>query len=66
MKIGLTTKLLSAGLYSAVAVMIMLTTFIAPPLLRRLLEQKTPTRFAGAAAEIVMEAPMDAANDERP
>ena len=32
-QIGLSTKLLSAGLYSAVAVMVMLTTFVAPPLL---------------------------------
>ncbi|HEV7765283.1 MAG TPA: cation:proton antiporter [Thermoanaerobaculia bacterium] len=36
-QIGLSTQLISGGLYSAVALMVMLTTFIAPPLLRRLL-----------------------------
>ena len=44
-QIGLSTKLLDAKLYSAVAVMVMLTTFIAPPLLRRLLMQGTPGEF---------------------
>ena len=39
-QIGLSTKLLTAELYSAVAVMIMLTTFIAPPLLRRLVKPR--------------------------
>jgi Kef-type K+ transport system membrane component KefB len=41
-QIGLSTKLLSSGLYSAVTLMIMLTTLITPPLLRRLLEPKAP------------------------
>ena len=58
-QIGLTSKLISGGLYSAVALMVMLTTFITPPLLRRLLVQKTPTKFDGAAAEYVVDAPMD-------
>jgi Kef-type K+ transport system membrane component KefB len=58
-QIGLTTKLISGGMYSAVALMVMLTTFIAPPLLRRLLVQGTPTRYDGAAAEFVVDAPMD-------
>ncbi len=44
-QIGLTTKLLTAELYSAVAVMVMITTFVAPPLLRRLLTQGTPGTF---------------------
>ena len=60
-QIGLSTKLLSPGLYSAVAVMIMFTTFIAPPLLRRLLVQGTPSGFDGSVAEYVMDAPMDSA-----
>ena len=34
---GSVARLLDAGLYSAVALMVMLTTFIAPPLLRRLM-----------------------------
>jgi Kef-type K+ transport system membrane component KefB len=58
-QIGLSTKLLSAGLYSAVALMIMLTTFIAPPLLRRLLVQGTPGRLDSDSSDIVMDAPMD-------
>jgi Kef-type K+ transport system membrane component KefB len=64
-QIGLATKLISSGLYSAVAMMIMLTTFITPPLLRRLLVRSTahaPEKL-GAAAEIVMDAPMDRADD---
>jgi len=36
-QIGITAGLLSAGLYSSVALMVMLTTFITPPLLRLLL-----------------------------
>ena len=60
--IGLSTKLLSAGLYSAVALMVMLTTFVAPPLLRRLLVPagKQPL---GGASEYVMDAPMDRDDD---
>jgi Kef-type K+ transport system membrane component KefB len=58
-QIGLSTKLLSAGLYSAVALMVMLTTFITPPLLRRLLEQGTPQKPDDFAGEYVMEAPTD-------
>ena len=58
-QIGLSTKLLSAGLYSAVALMVMLTTFITPPLLRRLLEQGTPEKPDDFAGEYVMEAPTD-------
>ncbi|HEX2836391.1 MAG TPA: cation:proton antiporter [Thermoanaerobaculia bacterium] len=57
--IGLSTKLITTGLYSAVALMVMLTTFITPPLLRRLLVQATPTKLDGTASELVMEAPMD-------
>ncbi|MFZ2490757.1 MAG: cation:proton antiporter [Thermoanaerobaculia bacterium] len=59
-QIGLSTKLLTAGLYSAVALMVMLTTFIAPPLLRRLLVARE--RTAGdqeILGEYVMEAPLD-------
>lgn len=41
-QVGLTTKLLSAGLYSAVAMMVLITTFVTPPILRRLLEARTP------------------------
>lgn len=58
-QIGLSTKLISGGMYSAVALMVMLTTLIAPPLLRRLLVQGTPGKYDGAAAEYVVDAPMD-------
>jgi Kef-type K+ transport system membrane component KefB len=58
-QIGLSTKLISGGMYSAVALMVMLTTFIAPPLLRRLLVPGTPGNFEGGAAEYVVDAPMD-------
>ena len=58
-QIGLSTKLLSTGLYSAVALMVMLTTFITPPLLRRLLDQGTPQKPDDFTSEYVMEAPTD-------
>lgn len=57
--IGLSTGLLSPGLYSAVALMVMITTFMAPPLLRMLLVPRAPHVLAGKAAEYVMDAPMD-------
>ena len=58
--IGLTSKLLTAGLYSAVALMVMLTTFLAPPLLRRLLVQNVPdVPLEDLTSDYVMEAPMD-------
>jgi hypothetical protein len=46
-----------------VALMVMLTTFVAPPLLRRLLVQETPQELHGGAAEYVMDAPMDRDDD---
>jgi len=58
-QIGLTTKLLSSGLYSAVALMVMITTFVTPPLLRRLLVQGTPGKPDDLSGEYVMDAPMD-------
>jgi Kef-type K+ transport system membrane component KefB len=58
-QIGLTSQLITGGLYSAVALMVMITTFITPPLLRRLLDPRTPTPMDGVASELVMDAPMD-------
>jgi Kef-type K+ transport system membrane component KefB len=58
-QIGLTAGLIEAGMYSAVALMVMLTTLITPPLLRRLLEQGTPMKLTGVAAELVNEGPQD-------
>lgn len=58
-QIGLSSKLLSTGLYSAVALMVMLTTFITPPILRKLLvrgERAVPRDLTG---DYVMDAPAD-------
>ncbi len=57
-QIGLSTKLLDSGLYSAVALMVMITTLVTPPLLRRLLVAGTPGEREGV--DYVMDAPMDA------
>jgi Kef-type K+ transport system membrane component KefB len=57
-QIGLSTKLLSGGLYSAVALMVIATTLITPPLLRLLLVQKTKQEVHGQA-DYVMDAPTD-------
>jgi Kef-type K+ transport system membrane component KefB len=62
-QIGLTSGLLDAGLYSAVAMMVMLTTFIAPLLLRRMLVAgPAEEHVSGQAADYVMDAPLE---DER-
>jgi Kef-type K+ transport system membrane component KefB len=58
-QIGLASHLITGGLYSAVALMVITTTLITPPLLRRLLDQSTPTPLDGVASELVMDAPMD-------
>ena len=62
-QIGLTTKLLDAGLYSAVASMVMITTLITPPMLRRLLVQKEPQPRDGV--DYVMDAPRDEASHDK-
>jgi len=56
--IGLATKLLTSGLYSAVALMVMITTFVTPPVLRRLLARQAPQELHGEA-DYVMDAPLD-------
>jgi Kef-type K+ transport system membrane component KefB len=60
-QIGLSSRLLDAGLYNAVALMVMLTTFIAPMLLRRMLVPGAADEFHGTA-DYLMDAPLD---DER-
>jgi Na+:H+ antiporter len=60
-QIGLASGLLSAGLYSSVTVMVVLTAFATPLLLRALLPQKPPTEMHGRT-DYVMDAPME---DER-
>lgn len=57
-QIGLSTKLLSSGLYSAVALMVILTTFVTPLALRRMLVRGEPTELHGEC-DFVMEAPAD-------
>ncbi len=57
-QVGLTTQILSTGLYSAVALMVMITTFVTPPVLRRVLEARTPDNLHGEA-DYVMDAPLD-------
>ncbi|HET7436289.1 MAG TPA: cation:proton antiporter [Thermoanaerobaculia bacterium] len=61
-QIGLATKLISGGIYSAVALMVMLTTFITPPLLRRMLVAGTPDRVH---PDFVVDAPMDGEDSSR-
>lgn len=55
-QIGLSTRLLSSGLYSAVALMVMITTLVTPPILRRLLVPRTPEERHGEC-DYVMDAP---------
>ncbi len=60
-QIGLASGLLTKGLYSSVAVMVVITALTAPLLLRALLQQRAPTELHGEC-DLVMDAPMD---DER-
>ena len=61
-QIGLSTKLLTPGLFSAVALMVMLTTFLAPPLLRKLLVPGVPQPHDGC--DLVVDSPMDLPEDD--
>ena len=62
-QLGLSGGLLSAGLYSSVGLMVMITTFIAPPLLRVRLAKLTRDDAESALCDVVTEAMADA--DER-
>lgn len=57
-QVGLTAGLLSAGLYSSVALMVMVTTFVAPPLLRAMLPRQTPDEVS-TLSDIVTETMSD-------
>lgn len=57
-QIGLSTGILVSGLYSSVALMVMLTTFVTPPVLRILLPPRSPDE-SGGVSDYVMEAPAD-------
>jgi Kef-type K+ transport system membrane component KefB len=61
-QIGLSAKLLSAGLYSAVALMVMATTFTTPILLRRLLSRAEKADGLRGESDYVVDAPL---SDER-
>jgi Kef-type K+ transport system membrane component KefB len=63
-QIGLTSGLLTEGLYSAVAMMVVITGFATPLLLRALLPQHAPTELHGEC-DLVMDAPMDDENRRR-
>ena len=58
-QIGLTAGLLSGGLYSSVTMMVIVTTFITPPILRKLLKPGVSDEDESALRKIVMEAPDD-------
>ena len=57
-QMGLTSGVLSTGLFSAVTLMVMVTTFVAPPLLKVLFPPRTdvPQPPLGGVAEITTEA----------
>jgi Kef-type K+ transport system membrane component KefB len=57
-QIGLTSGLLSTGLFNSVTVMVIITAFLTPLLLRMLLTQGVPEPRRGES-ELVAGAPMD-------
>ncbi|HUJ12821.1 MAG TPA: cation:proton antiporter, partial [Thermoanaerobaculia bacterium] len=61
-QLGLTSGLLSHGLYSSVAIMVVITCVVTPLLLRALLPRGMPAAER-ETSNLVMDAPMD---DERP
>ena len=62
-QLGLSAGLLSTGLYSSVALMVMITTFVAPPALRVLLAKADKEDAESAVCDVVTEALTD--DDER-
>ena len=64
-QLGLSAGLLSAGLYSSVALMVMITTFIAPPALRALLAKEGRQDAESALCDVVTAAIADD-DDRRP
>jgi len=55
-QLGLSAGLLSTGLYSSVALMVMITTFVAPPALRSLLARAQKQDAESALCDVVTEA----------
>lgn len=64
-QIGLTAGLLTAGLYSSVTMMVIVTTFVTPPLLRKLLGTGVTPDSAGPVAHIVTDAPDDRSHAQK-
>lgn len=58
-QLGLSAGLLSTGLYSSVALMVMITTFVAPPALRALLSSQERQDAESALCDVVTEAMAD-------
>jgi Kef-type K+ transport system membrane component KefB len=60
-QLGLTAGLLTTGLYSSVAMMVMITTFITPPVLRALLakSRRAAEEFPSTVSDLVTEAMSD-------
>ena len=59
-QIGLTVGILNSGLYSSVAMMVIVTTFIVPPLLRKLLRPQGPADPPSEnLSSIMSDAPQD-------
>lgn len=58
-QIGLSAGLIGGGMYSAVALMVMLTTLVTPPALRKMLDPKPASDDESEVADYVMDAPMD-------
>lgn len=56
--IGIASGILSTGLYSSVALMVMLTTFVTPPALRALLLQRKSGKYEGVSG-FVVDAPFE-------
>jgi Kef-type K+ transport system membrane component KefB len=67
-QLGLTAGLLTGGLYSSVALMVMVTTFLAPPVLRALLDSKKqpPEDSDRALHDLVTESISDRSDPAHP
>lgn len=65
-QVGLSTALITSGLYSSVALMVIVTTFITPPILRKLLVAEPAQETYEGVGDYVMEAPGDSDEPPRP
>lgn len=65
-QLGLSAGLISGGLYSSVAMMVMITTFLTPPVLRAVLARGTAQEVESTVCEIVTEAMEDGEERREP